>query len=110
MLNFTRQFTFLTVPSVQLIAHNVKSKRVFSTVSVAEEIELEASIEGVDDILLMTGLNKPIKFYIKWGLIKSKNVHFNEYKSVYSRRVCKILIPRLMDFQAFDLDGTFFLT
>jgi len=50
-----------------------------------------------------------IKFYIKLGSIKSKNVHFNEYKSVYSRRVYKILIPRLMDFQAFDIDGTFFL-
>ncbi len=53
------------------MAHKVNRKRVLFVTSVVEATELEVSIEGVDDILLMTVLNKLIKFYIKSGIIKS---------------------------------------
>jgi hypothetical protein len=54
---------------------------------VEEATELEESIEGIDDILWMTVLNKPIKFYLKSGIIKSLNVQLNEGLSVNSWKV-----------------------
>jgi hypothetical protein len=60
------------------MAHKVNRKRVLFVTSLVEATELEESIEGVDDILSMTVLNKLIKFYIKSGRIKSLDVQLNE--------------------------------
>ncbi len=60
------------------MAHKVNRKRVLFVTSLVEAAELEESIEGVDDILSMTVLNKLIKFDIKSGRIKSLDVQLNE--------------------------------